>query len=126
MDFPKQIEVLTNHECFAPEGEVTPADVVALVSQAIQFCRQKKIPRLLADVSGLTGFLPPLTHERYWAVREWAGEAAGALVLAVVAREEMIDPQRFGVLVARNAGLRSFVSSSECEARSWLLAQDVF
>jgi hypothetical protein len=43
--------------------------------------------------------------------------------MAIVAREEIIDPQKFGVLVARNAGLNAEVSVSLSEALAWLLAQ---
>jgi len=39
----------------------------------------------------------------------------------MVARPEFIDPQRFGVIAAANAGLRADVFSSESEAVSWLL-----
>jgi len=38
----------------------------------------------------------------------------------------LLDPQRFGVLVARNAGLRAFISSNENEALEWLLGQEVY
>jgi hypothetical protein len=41
----------------------------------------------------------------------------------MVARPDMIDPQKFGVTVARNAGLTGEVSESEEEARAWLQRQ---
>jgi hypothetical protein len=126
MDLPKQMKILGDHARFAPEGEASVAELVALVSQAIRYCREQKISRLLADVRGLTGYGQPQVHERYWAVREWAREANGALVLCVLAQEGLLDPQRFGVLVARNAGLRAFISSNENEALEWLLGQEVY
>jgi hypothetical protein len=126
MEVSKQIEVLPDHARFAPEGEVSMAELVALVTEAIRFCREQKIPRLLVDLSRLTGFRPQQLQERYWAVREWAQEAAGAVVIAVVAPEVIVDPQRFGEVVAANVGLRAFISSDKTEALSWLLAQEVF
>ncbi len=109
---------------YSPRGEVTLSEGVALVTHAIRYCRDKNILRLLVDTTLLAGFPPPLIYERYWFAQEWADAAKGRLVVSMLAREEMIDPQRFGVLVARNAGLKAFVSSSENEALEWLLAQD--
>jgi hypothetical protein len=125
MEVSKQIEVLADHARFAPEGETTVEGIVSMVTQAIRFCRGQKIPRLLVDLSRLTGFRRPPLQERYWAVQEWAQEAAGVVVFALVAPEVMVDPQRFGVVVAANVGFRAFISSNEREALSWLLEQDV-
>lgn len=123
MELPERMTLEPGYAHFAPEGEVSLKQGIALVTQAIRYCRGNRIPRLLADVSRLTGFRPPYIYERYWMAREWAHEAGGQLVLAVIAQEHMLDPQRFGVLVARNAGLRSFAASQADEAREWLLAQ---
>ena len=119
------MKVLADYAHYSPLGEVTLPEGVALVTKSIRFCRAQKIPRLLVDTTGLIGFPPPQLHERYWFAKEWAHEAQGKMVVAMVAREEMIDPQRFGVLAARNAGLRSFISASESEALAWLLAEEI-
>jgi hypothetical protein len=42
----------------------------------------------------------------------------------MVARAEMIHPQKFGVLVAANLGLVSNIFTTEVEARAWLDAWD--
>lgn len=106
---------------YAPKGVVTLEQGVALVTEAIRFCRFHNIRRLLVDTTGLTGFPPPLIHERYWSAQEWAHAAKGSLELAMVAREENLDPHRFGVLVAKNAGLNAHASSSLEESLTWLL-----
>lgn len=123
MNLPEHMQVMTDHAHYSPRGEVTLADGVALVTHAIRFCRERKISHLLVDTTGLIGFPPPMIYERYWFSQEWAHEAKGTLVMAIVAREEIIDPQKFGVLVARNAGLNAEVSTSLSEALAWLLAQ---
>ena len=126
MDLPKQLTLQAGYAHFAPQGKMSLREAIGLVTQAIVYCREHEVQRLLADVSGLTGFRPPFLYERYWAAHEWAHAAGGRLVIAMVAEEHMLDPQRFGVLVARNAGLRSFASSQAEEAREWLLTQEVF
>ncbi len=117
------MEIKETYAHYAPKGVVTLEAGVALVTAAIQFCRLHKISRLLVDTTGLTGFPPPLIHERYWSAQEWAQAARGSLDLAMVAKEENLDPQRFGVLVAKNAGLNAHASSSLEECLGWLLAQ---
>lgn len=119
----EHMEIKAGYAHYAPKGVVTLEEGIALVTEAIRFCRFQKISRLLVDSTGLTGFPPPLIHERYWSAQEWAHAAKGALDLAMVAKEENLDPQRFGVLVAKNAGLNAHASSSLEECLAWLLAQ---
>jgi hypothetical protein len=40
--------------------------------------------------------------------------------LAMVIHAEMIDPEKFGILVARNSELNADVFSQETEALAWL------
>ena len=48
-------------------------------------------------------------------------ESCAAVVVAMVVQPGFIDPQRFGVIAAANAGLKGDVFTSESEAVSWLL-----
>jgi hypothetical protein len=123
MDIPEHMQVLASHAHYAPHGKVTLPEGVEFITRAIRFTRHQKIDRLLVDTTGLDGFPPPLIYERYWFAIEWAHEAKGTMIIAFVALPEMIDPQRFGVLTAHNAGLKCFVSASEDEARTWLLTE---
>jgi hypothetical protein len=41
--------------------------------------------------------------------------------LSLVVRPEMIDPEKFGITVARNAGMNADVFPAEPEALAWLL-----
>jgi hypothetical protein len=65
------------------------------------------VPDLLINTTALTGFPSPDTFQRFLASVEWADEASGDVCLAMVARAEMIDPEKFGVTVAANRGLVS-------------------
>jgi hypothetical protein len=78
------------------------------------------VKRLLVDTTNLRGFPYPSTAERYFMGDQWASKSRG-LRLSVVARAELIDPEHFGVMVARNRGLLANVFSSEPEAIEWLL-----
>jgi len=61
--------------------------------------------------------------DRYSMGAQFAASAKFGLKVVLVAPPEVIDPNRFGVTVARNRGLDSNVFSSEAEAIAWLLAQ---
>jgi hypothetical protein len=108
---------------YHPVGSVSFDEVVALVRAAIAAARSNQARGLLVDTTGLTGFPSPDTFQRFLAVVEWAEEARGSVLMAMVARPEMIDPQKFGVTVAGNRGLVSNIFTTEREARAWLNTQ---
>jgi hypothetical protein len=107
---------------YRPVGSVSFDEAVALVRAAIAATRSHQAREILVDTTALTGFPSPTTIQRFFAAVEWAAEAGGCLRLAMVARTEMIDPEKFGVTVARNRGLLSNIFTTEEEARAWLAA----
>lgn len=110
---------------YRPIGSVSFDEAVSRVRAAIAMARSQGARKLLVDTTALTGFLSPDTFQRYFAAVAWAVEAAGSLRLALVARAEMIDPQKFGVTVAANRGLTCDVFTTEAQARAWLDAKPV-
>ena len=51
------------------------------------------------------------------------GSRGGALRVAIVARPELIDPQKTGVLMAQNRGVNGDVFEHEADALAWLDAE---
>jgi CBS domain-containing protein len=122
MTKPEHFEILDTHAVFRPVGEVSLHDVVRLVTSAIAYAREQHVRKLMVVATGLTGFELPTIAERYNIIQEW-GAAAGSGVRAVlVFGPGIIDPQRFGVLVAQNIGFHANVFESEDEALAWLLS----
>jgi hypothetical protein len=119
----QRLEVLDGYCRFNPRGVVSLVEAVELVTHAIGFCRDKKIPRLLVNVTGLTEFSTPNLVDRYLMVEEWAREARGIVMVAMVAAPELIHPEKFGVKVAADHGMTGEVFTSEREALEWLLAE---
>jgi hypothetical protein len=105
---------------YRPVGSVSFDEAVALVRAAIAATRRNEAQDILVDTTALTGFPSPTTIERFFAVLQWAAEAEGCLRLAMVARAEMIDPEKFGVTVAAMRGLATNIFTTEAEARAWL------
>ncbi len=104
-----------------PAGRVTLAQATTLVAEAILLARSQNVPKLLFNALGLTGFPSPTLAERYFFARRWAAIAQGRVQLALVVESRMIDPERFGVTVARNAGMDAEVFDNEPAALAWLL-----
>ena len=108
---------------YRPVGTVSFDEAVALVRAAIATARRNQARELLVDTTELVGFPSPNTFQRFLAAVEWADEASGSLYLSMVARPEMIDPQKFGTLVASNRGLMNNIFPTEAEAVAWLDAR---
>jgi hypothetical protein len=121
MPAPEHFEIEADHASYGPVGEVSLDQGVALISDAIAYAAKQNIENLLVDTTGLTGFPTPNVTDRYWFARQWAAAARRGMKVVMVARPEMIDPEKFGVTVARNAGLVANVFATKEEALAWLL-----
>jgi hypothetical protein len=117
---PDGFEIAGGRGFYRPVGWVSFDHTVSLVCAAIAAARKDGAPDLLVNTCALTGFASPDTFQRFYAAMEWAATACGRLRLAVVARPEMIDQDRFGVIVAANRGLVSNIFTTEADALTWL------
>jgi hypothetical protein len=109
---------------FRPVGRVSVGEAIERVTAALNSARQQGIQKIIVVTSGLTGFPSPSLGTRYFFVHEWARAAQGRVIVAIVARPEMIDPKKFGVAVANSAGMTTDVFTTEDEAVAWLSARD--
>ena len=120
-DLPERFEIGDGHATHRPEGHASFQEALELASQAVVYCRENGIRRLLIDTTKLTGFGTLGTAERFTVGERLASDARAAVKVALLARPEVLDPNRFGTTVARNRGLFSSSFSSESEAWKWLL-----
>ena len=91
-----------------------------MIKDAIDHARDQGINELLVNLYGLNGFRPPSVGERFFIIQQWAVAARGQVRVALVARAELIDPNKFGVLVARNRGFNADIFATEADAVAWL------
>jgi hypothetical protein len=106
---------------FRPHGRYSLVDAVDLVSRAIAHCRECGVSTLLVDATGFVDLPMPTLVDRFLMVEDWASEAEGTVIVAMVAPVEYIHPHKFGVKVALGFGLICDVYSSEDEASAWLV-----
>ena len=110
-----------NGRCtFRPCGSYSLVEAVDLVSNAIARCREQSVSMLLVDATGLVDLSVPTLLDQFLMAEDWAHEAEGTVIVAVVVPAECIDPRKFGVNVALQFGLICDVFSSEAEASAWL------
>ena len=109
--------------CYHPAGNVSLVEAVELCTQAIGFARINGIGRLLIDATQLGGFPSPTVAERYWIARGFAFEAKTLVTVSFALQAHLLDPERFGVTVATNLGMRTDAFGAKSAALAWLLTQ---
>ena len=109
---------------FRPRGPCSLVEGVDLVTNAIAYCKNHGIHKLLVNVTELTGVSNPSDIDRFLIAEEW-GQAAGDKVrMALVSRPEHFQPRKMGLGVAATFGAVFEVYTSELEALRWLSALD--
>src|SRR3954464_13209360 len=116
----KDFEQVGSRGFYRPIAQVSFEQAVDMVANAIANARELGLADLLVNTIGLTGFSPPSVFARYDMASKWASSAGAALRVALVARTELIDRQKIGVLMVQNRGGTGDVFASEIDALAWL------
>jgi len=119
----KDFEQVGTRGFYRPIAQVSFEQAVDMVAQAIVGARDLGLVDMLVNTTGLTGFTPPSVFARYGMSTKWAQTAGSTLRVAMVARVELIDPQKIGVLMLQNRGGIGDVFTNEAEALAWLDAR---
>src|SRR5690349_15441909 len=106
MQTPAHVTRSTGFAIYRPRGPATAAEAIAALFPVLTWCRAEGIPKLLADGRAIEAMTVPTTAERFHLGEESARTAAGEVQVSFVVPERLIDPQRFGMMVAQNRGLR--------------------
>jgi hypothetical protein len=120
MDIQQSVEESRGICRFRFRGECDLVEATELVRKALAYCRTRNIPKILIDGRDLTGLPIPSLIDRFLMVDEWAQEAGGVIVMVLVVQPQYIHPDKFGVKVAADLGLRANVFPDEAEAFVWL------
>lgn len=119
---PEYLSLEGGFATYAPTTEASLETAVDMISNAIMYCRDNGIAGILIDARELHGFPHPTVVDRYWFIRKWADESDRKVVLSLVQRPEMTDPDQIGITIASNAGLTVNVFENVPDAREWLIA----
>jgi hypothetical protein len=117
---PDHFEHLGSRGFYRPLGVVTFEQAVETVAVGIEHAQKLGLKDLLVNTQALTGFAVPTTFGRYAFAVRWAQAGGGVLRLGVVARRELIDHEKIGMIMAHNRGLDVDVFTNEADAIGWL------
>lgn len=120
MNKPDNFEVVGRRAFYRPSASITFEDAVELTAAAMRHARERGCVDMLANLCGFTGFVSPGTVGRYAMALRWAESAGSQLRVAMVVRQEVMDPQKIGVLMAQNRGVIGDIFLNEVEALRWL------
>jgi hypothetical protein len=110
---------------FTLAGPFAISNGVALIAQAIAAATARDIRGLVVDIRGIEGVESPGVGARHEFARVWAAAAGPRLHVAMVSRPEFIDPERFGMVAARNFGLVANIFETQAEAVYWLRSESL-
>jgi len=116
----KDFEQVGSRGFYRPIAQVSFEQGVLMVADSMATARELGLADLLVNTTGLTGFGVPSVFARYDMANKWASTAGAALRVALVARPEIIDRQKIGVLMLQNRGGSGDVFVNEAEALAWL------
>jgi len=116
----EKFEQIGTRGFYRPVAHVTFEQAVDVVEAGIIRARDLGLADLMVNTSGLSGFAPPSVFARYGMAARWAGASGPLLRVAVVARAELIDAQKIGVLMLQNRGGQGDVFTNEADALLWL------
>ena len=108
---------------YRPICTVTFERAVEMAAEAMRLARSLGLSDLLVNTTGFTGFPPPSIFARHTLAVKWAESAGSGLIVAMVARPELIDPEKIGVLMAQNRGATGDIFATEAAALAWLDAR---
>lgn len=123
MDKSANLEVVGKRAFYRPVGKVSFEQAVTMVAGAMKEARELGCLSILVNTNGLTGISPPSIFARHALAVKWAESAGARLHVALVARPELIDPEKIGVLMAQNRGVSGDVFTNEVAALIWLDAR---
>lgn len=123
MNAPEDFSLESGYCQFRPLGPFTLVEAVDRVTQAIAWCRENQQPRVLLDLTRIYGFPVPTLIDRFWMAQDWAQASGSMVTAAMVAHAHYIDPDKFGVRAARDAGLQCDIFTLHKDAIAWLTSR---
>lgn len=120
MDKLENFEIVGKRGFYRPVGKVSFEQAVNIVAAAMRFARSQALQSLLINTNGFSGLTPPSIFARHDLAVKWAEAAGAQLHVALVARPELVDPDKIGVVMAQNRGVSGDVFRTEAAALTWL------
>jgi len=122
MHRPSNLHFAQDRAFYRPEGQASAGELADMITTALGYFHEHGYLEVVVNITRMEGFESPGAAFRRWLVRRWARAVNREVAIVVVARAEHISPERTGVIVAAEEGLRAHVCTGEEEAVAWLEA----
>jgi hypothetical protein len=121
MDKPEFFEQVGKRGYYRPIGDFPFEKGVGMVADAMVYARKNGMTELFADVRELQAAFSSISiFDRYAMAVRWADCVGPNLRVVLVARPEMLDPDKIALLMAQNRNATGEVFTDELEALAWL------
>lgn len=107
------LEIVGVRGTYRAHGTSTAGQMAYTISGVLGEARNRGLREVVLDIRNVRGFESPGPAFRRWAAQMWAGSAGSFMRVAMVARAEHICPEKTGLLVAAEHGLRAGIFESE-------------
>jgi len=118
-----RLEIRESRAFFRPSGSVSAGEFADQITEALAEARSRGVRDVVVNIASMTGFESPGPAYRRWVARRWYKTLGPTIRIAMVARNEHICPQKTGLLVAAEEGIRAHVCDTEAQAIAWLDAE---
>ena len=116
----KDFETVGTRAFYRPIEEVSFERALDMCVGAINAARELGLFDIVVNSLGLSGFGPPDVFARYTMATRFVESAGSSLRVAIVARPEIMDPQKIALLMMQNRGVDCECFTNEAEALKWL------
>jgi hypothetical protein len=119
---PEYFERVGQRAFYRPQGAANFTTALEICMAAIRYARDEKLADMLINVLGITGIEAVTPFMRYELATQMA-QNAGALRIALVVPEALMDPRKFAMLIVQNRGVNADAFTREADALKWLDAR---
>ena len=119
---PEFVERIGTRAFYRPVLSAGFHDTLRLCMAAVTWAREQGCVDMLVNVRGISGLEFITAFMRYEVAVSWA-QSAGDMRVALVVPDEIMDPNKFALLMAQNRGVNGDAFTTEADAMQWLNAR---
>ena len=119
---PEFVERIGTRAFYRPVLSASFHDALKLCTAAVNWAREQGCADMLVNVRGISGMEMITPFMKYEVAVSWA-QSAGNMRIALVVPDELMDPNKFALLMAQNRGVNGDAFTMEADAMQWLSAR---
>ena len=119
---PEFVERIGSRAFYRPVLSASFHDALQRCLAAVTWAREQGCADMIVNVRGISGMEAITAFMKYEVAVGWA-QSAGTMRVALVVPDELMDPNKFALLMAQNRGANGDAFTNEADALQWLNAR---